>query len=123
LSTASDHLRQARENKAFAEELLITRGTSPLHVQWAVTAAFYCAVHCMQAHLLTQGFDPTNHGDRGLLIHSPNVGIPVNVQDAYFWLKNRSERARYRLATFDPAWVQRTVLDDRLKKVTDFVGL
>jgi hypothetical protein len=45
------------------------------------------------------------------------------VQTAYFWLKRRSERARYRLGIFDPGFVRRRVIDDKLRLITDFVEL
>jgi hypothetical protein len=67
VSAASDHLDQARKNRELAERLLAPP-TDPTNVQWAVIAAFYFAVHCMQAHLITLGHDPTNHAQRGALI-------------------------------------------------------
>jgi len=123
LSVADDHFEQARQNLALAERLLDGGAGHPPSVQWAVTMAFYCAVHYMQGYLLNRGYDPRNHGERGALIASPSIGIPVDVQQAYFWLKNRSERARYRLAVFAPFFVRQRVLDEKLRLITDFVGL
>jgi hypothetical protein len=47
----------------------------------------------------------------------------MDVYRAYMALKQFSEKARYRCGTLDPAWVQRSVIDGRLKTITDFVGL
>jgi uncharacterized protein (UPF0332 family) len=123
LSASHDHFQQARENRALAERLLAGGAGNPTDVQWVVVAAFYCAVHCIQGYLLTRGHDPRNHASRGALVASPALGIPGAVQDAYFWLKMRSERARYRLGRFDPSFVRQRVLDDKLKLITDFVKL
>jgi hypothetical protein len=45
------------------------------------------------------------------------------VRQAYFWLKGRSEAARYRLGVFAPAFDRRRVLDEHLQRIIDFVGL
>jgi hypothetical protein len=120
---ADRHFEQARQNRDFAEELLAGGGKSPTHVQWAVVAAFYCAVHCMQGYLIDQGRDPRSHMARGNEIADPSNHVPLPVQRDYEALKQFSERARYRLAAFAPAYVRATILDKRLKSITDFVGL
>jgi uncharacterized protein (UPF0332 family) len=117
------HFRQARHNRDFAEDLLALHGSSPTHVQWAVTAAFYCAVHCVQGYLVDRGRDPRTHVTRGIEIADPANQVPIDVQRAYEALKQFSEKARYRLGTFDPAYVRTSILDRRLRAVTDFVGL
>lgn len=119
----SEHLEQARRNLAHAGFLLRDHASEPTCVQWAVTAAFYCAVHCIQAHLIRHHKDPRTHVSRADLIADPAYGVPRDVQAAYEWLKQRSEAARYRLAEFGPTWVQRRVLGERLERVTQFVGL
>jgi len=53
VSAADDHLDQARRNLAFAERLASAPGSDATDLQWAVIAAFYGAVHCMQAHLIS----------------------------------------------------------------------
>lgn len=120
---ADRHFEQARQNRALAEELLTDGGKSATHVQWAVVTAFYCAVHCMQGYLVDLGRDPRNHMARGNEIADPANHVPLHVQQSYEALKQFSERARYRLGTFDPGYVRRTILDSRLKSITDFVGL
>jgi HEPN domain-containing protein len=123
VSVAADHLDQARRNRALAEQLLALSASDPTTVQWTVIAAFYCAVHCMQAHLVTLGHDPVTHVERGALIDLPSSGIPADVRRSYRWLKQRSEAARYRLAVFDPLFVRTSMLDTHLARVTQFVGL
>ena len=117
------HYEQARYNRDVAEQLLRDHADSPCHVQWAVTVAFYCAVHTMQGYLVDRGHDPKTHVTREALIADPVNHVPNDVYRAYVGLKQFSEKARYRLGTFDPAWVKSAVLDGRLKKVTEFVGL
>jgi hypothetical protein len=124
VSPARDrHLEQARQNRTLAEELLRDHAGSPMYVQWVVTVAFYCAVHAMQAYLVDRGRDPKTHAMREAEIADPVNGVPADVYRAYIALKQFSEKARYRCGTFDPAWVQRSVLDGRLKVIADFVGL
>jgi hypothetical protein len=88
-----------------------------------VTAAFYCAVHCLQAYLIRQRYDPQTHMKRGEAIADPQTGVPAPVQIAYELLKQRSEKARYRLAEFDGEIVRRRILGYYLQSVTSFVGM
>lgn len=120
---SSAHFEQARQNREFAEQLLADHENSPVHVQWAVTAAFYCALHCMQGYLLTLGHDPQSHVARGHVIADPANQVPLDVQRAYVRLEQFSKKARYRLGTFAPSFVRSKILDDSLKRITDFVGL
>jgi uncharacterized protein (UPF0332 family) len=117
------HLEQARANREFAEYLLRHRPSDPVAVQWAVTAAFYCALHCLQAHLLARGMDPRTHVARDRLLASPASGVPNDVYVAYEALKQRSEAARYRMRRFTAERVRREILSGYLASVTSFVGL
>ena len=121
--TPDDHLGQARRNLALAEYLLREHAADPTYVQWAVTAIFYCAVHCMQAHVMQQGQRPRTHEARGRLIANPAYGVPLDVQTAYELLSQRSRAARYDLATFDPTIVQQRLVRHYLARITSFVGL
>ena len=105
MTAADDHLDQARRNLAFAYHLVLEPSPDVTDVQWAVITEFYCAVHCMQAHLVDLGHDPANHAERGALIGRPMSQVPVDVRRSYFWLKQRSESARYRLGTFEQEFV------------------
>jgi hypothetical protein len=117
------HFDQARRNRDLAEELLAHPTADPTHVQWAVTAAFYCALHCMQGYLVDRGRDPQSHAARGKEIADPANQVPMDVQLAYVALEQLSRKAPYRLGIFAPTFVRQRVLGDRLKKVTDFVGV
>lgn len=124
MSPASQgHFDQARRNRALAEELLAHPSGDATHVQWAVTAAFYCTLHCIQGYLLGLGHDPQSHAARGKAIADPANQVPMDLQLAYVALEQLSKKARYRLGVFAPAFVRQRILDDRLKSVTDFVGL
>lgn len=117
------HLEQARANRDHAEFLVAQRPSDPTAMQWAVTAAFYCAVHCIEAHLATFGVDSRSHADRGYHMSVLAYGIPDVVADAYAALKRRSMGARYLMWNFTERDVRRKVLDRQLKAVTDFVNL
>ena len=121
--TPDDHLNQARRNLDLAEYLLRAHGADTTFVPWAVTAVFYCAVHCIQAHLLRNGRSPRTHQMRGSLIADPRYGVPMDVQTAYELLSQRSRAARYALAHFDPAIVKRRLIDHYLAKITTYAGL
>lgn len=121
--TPAEHLEQARDNLTVAESLLQQHGQDPPFVQWAVVAAFYCAMHCIQAHLVRLGADPRSHGARGRLLADPNSGVPARVQTAYLMLYECSRDARYELATFEPEWVKDRLIGRYLARITAFVGL
>lgn len=122
-ATPDDHLEQARRNREIAEHLLREHGADATYVQWAVTAIFYCAVHCIQAHLMRYGRAPRTHESRGRLIADPRYGVPLDVQTAYELLSQRSRAARYDLATFDPTIVRQRLVGHYLARITAFVGL
>ncbi len=117
------HREQARLNRTHAEYLSANPNTDPTSLQWAVTAAFYCAVHCMQGYLVDRGLDPQNHYDRRLAIADPANGIPPQVQYAYRGLYQQSVKARYRFGAFTRAVVRGRILDYDLRTITTFVGL
>jgi hypothetical protein len=77
----------------------------------------------LQGYLADRGIDPKTHAARDAEIANPANGVPPKVYWAYRELKDRSERARYRLASFDPIWVQEKLIEGRLKTITEFVGL
>src|SRR5688572_9959800 len=92
-------------------------------LQWAVTATFYCAVHCLSAHLQQRGIVVRRHVDRDAALANPNNGVPTNVYDAYCKLKRRSEGGRYLCWRFTPQDIRTTILDTLLADVTSFVQL
>lgn len=85
---------QAKANRGFVEYLVRECSGDPAAMQWAVTAAFYCALHCLQAHLLGRGMNPRTHVARDRLLASPTSGVPNHVYVAYEALRQRSEGAR-----------------------------
>jgi hypothetical protein len=74
--TPDEHLDQARENRAHAEWLISTNPTDPAALRWAVTAAFYSALHGLTSHLVTQGIRVWNHSARASALRDPNSGVP-----------------------------------------------
>jgi uncharacterized protein (UPF0332 family) len=122
-ATPDEHLDQARRNRAVAEQMLDEHADDPTYVQWAVATIFYCAVHCIQAHLVRHGQNPRTHVARGQLIADPRYGVPTDVQSAYDLLEQRSRAARYELATFDAATVRQRLLGHYLARITAFIRL
>ncbi len=88
-----------------------------------MTAAFYCAVHCLQAHLVRRGVSPRSHAQRQAYLADPQYGVPHDVYNAYNKLKRRSGGARYLLWRFTATTVRQEILDRYLAQVTRFVGL
>jgi hypothetical protein len=116
-------LQQARANRAHAELLLATMPNDGTALQWSVTAAFYCTLHCLSAHLAQRGITVRRHVDRDAALADPNNGVPTHVYDAYCKLKRRSEGGRYLCWRFTRQDVRATVLDSLLADVAAFVRL
>jgi len=118
----STHRAEALANRTLAEHLLATRSNDPTALRWAVTAAFYSALHALTAYLIARGVTVTSHDDRSSALADPANGVPQDVFDAYQFLKRRSTGARYYVQAFAPYQVRR-LLDIPLKVILDFVGL
>lgn len=116
------HLEQARANRAHAEELVATRSADSTALQWAVTAAFYCAVHCIEAHLTLHGIHSTEHREREYFLGQRRSGVPSEVLAAYMRLKQWSLQTRYYLRRPKPEMVRQSVLPS-LGRITGFVRL
>ena len=116
------HFDQARQNRALAEHLLASYATDPTALQWAVTMAFYAALHCLTGYLAQRGVQVYNHQTRDAAIADLRSGVPQDVYDAYIRLKSRSTGARYLLQTFSAAQVRDPILDTYLARITSFVG-
>ena len=123
MAARAEHLRQARANLAHAERLLQTFPDDPTSVQWAVSAAFYCALHCIEAHLADRAIHCNTHFERQRTIRQPRAGIPREVRTHYDQLKEWSEQARYFLRQFSPAMVRKTILGQYLPRITSFVNM
>lgn len=122
MPAAEDHFSQARSNRNFAEQLLgLTDSPDTTLCQWAVTAAFYCSVHCIEAYLdQEQRIHSKNHADRERHLVA---WVPPPVHAAHERLKDFSQAARYDLAIYPVAFVRATVFDKYLARVTRFVKL
>lgn len=89
-----DHLRTAEANEAFARSILEQGQPMPVSVNWAVVAAFYAAVHDVNAYLWeTARLEPKHHTDRENVMElwpalNPMLG-------SYLKLKDYSINARY----------------------------
>jgi hypothetical protein len=123
MASRARHLEQARQNRRIAQQLLDTWSTDPYAAQWAVTAAFYCALHCVEAYLADQGVHSLNHDHRNQNLFDPSLGIPIDVRDAYEQLKQWSQHARYDQRLFQQAHVRTLVVDLMLRQITDWAGL
>jgi hypothetical protein len=119
----SKHREQAGINRAFAESLVRDNPSDPGSMQWAVTSAFYCAVHCIEAHFDTFGIHSSAHTQRETRMAQLQYGIPPDVHTAYIQLRQWSEQGRYRMRHFKSAMVQQTVLGQYLPRVTRWIGL
>lgn len=123
MAQPAQHFEQARGNRAHAEHLLAAYPNDPVALQWAVTAAFYAALHCMTGYLVQHGVQVSNHQQREAAIAHPANGVPPHVYDPYVRLKRRGTGARYLLQTFTPAQVRSPILDTYLATITAFVQL
>ena len=92
-------------------------------MQWAVTATFDSAVHCIEAHLAGFGVASQNHLQRDNHIAAPRYRIPADVANAYSRLKRRSQGARYLMWQFTATRVRREILGRDLARIAAFVGL
>lgn len=75
-------------------------------MQWAVTAAFYCAVHCIEAHFSAYNVHSSNHLQRETRMAQPRYAIPSDIYAAYMQLKQWSMQGRYRLRHFNSVMVR-----------------
>ena len=66
-------------------------------MQWATTIAFYCAVHCIEAHFARFGVHSSTHTQRESTMAQPMYNIPPDVYVAYKQLKQWSIQGRYRM--------------------------
>jgi len=111
----ADHLKRARDNRAFAARLVSTDNPDPTDVQWAVTAAFYSALHLVEATFALHGIHCEHHRDRPMIMNQ--VGISIDVQKAYRSLQGFSEEARYGLTDFSVSFFKMTVIIRYLEQI------
>ena len=117
------HLEQARANLEIGEDFLKRAEASgnPVHVQWAIIAAFYCSVHCVEAHLNQYSIHSGNHENRRANMDAAQV--PDDIYNSHMMLKDLSEQARYELAHFTVEFARRTVYGRHLSRIRRWAGL
>jgi len=120
--SVNDHLLQARANRAHAEWLLSVSPSDPTALHWAVTAAFYSALHGLTAHLMTQGITVSSHAARAKALADPNTGVPQAILYDYRTLEAQSRGARYELWSFVMQDVQNLVSQE-LAAIAAFTGM
>jgi len=122
VASRDDHLAQARSNLTLLAYLLsAAEPLAEVARQWAVTVAFYTAVHCVEAQLHSAGLPPaSSHHRRARQLDQ--AGIPLDVVRAYAQLQQWSEQARYLLGSFEAPFVEQQVLAE-LRTVLRFVDV
>ena len=113
MPSAQVHRRQAQHNEAFIKSFDLD--TTP-YLDWVVTAAFYTALHLIDAYLDTRNIHLSTHRGRDSLIWSVRKLRPL--YSAYRRLKHRSEEARYEGVGFKPQQV-RSLLNKELRGIKD----
>jgi hypothetical protein len=116
------HRAEAIGNREHAEWLLAECPNDPVALRWAATAIFYSALHGISAYLVARNVVVSRHDDRAIAMDDSNAGIPVDVRDAYQYLKRRSVGARYQSRVFSVGEL-RYLIDTPLAKILDFVGI
>jgi hypothetical protein len=116
------HRTEALANRDHAEWLISERSNDPVALRWAATAVFYSALHAISAHLVACNITVASHEDRALAMDDPKAGVPVDVRDAYQYLKRRSVGGRYYVRIFS-AGELRYLIDTQLATVLKFAGL
>lgn len=115
-------MARARDNRAHAEWLIAERPTDATALQWAVTAAFYCALHGLTAYLMARGVTVSSHTSRRRALHDPQNQVPQHIQFAYDALEVESRGARYELWPYTLHEV-RDLLDQELAAIAAFTGM
>lgn len=114
------HIDQARRNLETIEHLLTKDAPGPR--QWSVVAAFYCALHCVEAQFAGHNQHHFNHAARRqTMANGPNAP-PVGVYTAYSLLENQAYLARYDMLQFSRAEVDQ-ILKTYLGPIRSFAGL
>ena len=107
--TVQEHLQQARQNEALAQQL----GSPPLEAHdWAITILFYSLLHFVDAYLLQyQNITPGGHTAtwrKGQRIPGRNDYVTLHlpqISGEYKVLYSASRRARYEGAYLTPSSV------------------
>jgi hypothetical protein len=90
-----EHLQKATHNERFADSLDLSQRS---HLEWAITALFYAAVHYIEAYFAKFGFHCPDHTERAREI-SRDPRIRQAFKD-YRELQTLSTAARYSARVF-----------------------
>ena len=89
-----DHLRTARANRDYTSSILLSEETTATQWNWAAVAAFYAAMHAVNAYLWEIArLEPANHRDRREIVTRWPTLQPILA--SYDELFTFSIRARY----------------------------
>lgn len=91
-----EHIKKAQEDELFVDSLDFQK---PGHLDWAITALFYAALHYIEAYFATRKFHSADHRTRDSSIQR-DVSIRHLYKD-YNELKNFSINARYYMVRFN----------------------
>jgi len=96
MGSSASHLDKAKHNENFIMQLKkIDSFQKPVFPDWIVTAIFYSALHYVDSKLAVVApplfKHPSNHAERNTAVA---CYLP-NISKYYFFLKNKSEYARY----------------------------
>jgi hypothetical protein len=105
MPSEADHITQAASNARFLSSVPLT--VTPSYPDWAITVAFYTAVHLVEAHFARQNRHCFKHPDRNQEVTQRLSGI----RTAYLLLYIDSGKARY-----DCQRITRKFADDVLKQ-------
>ena len=83
-----EHLDQAKHNESFANEVATALST---YADWAIVAAFYSAIHYLEARFAFLGFHSDRHETRDRYVHTHCR----NLWKPYRQLKDDATEARY----------------------------
>jgi uncharacterized protein (UPF0332 family) len=103
--TKEGHLQQAAHNEKFIHQFDLDNTE---FLDWAVIAAFYAALHWINAYLVTQNFKPANHEtrDKAIVMYS----VTKKIAWEYTVLKQHGFNARYRGFRFTAKQVRDQVI-------------
>ncbi len=111
MPSVQEHVDQAKANRKFIDDLDLNK---PTHVQWAVTCAFYAALHFIEALFASENPPIHNRGHlqrkRAINSWSTKKTVYKNIRSSYSLLKGYSEDARYDCVPFTRAQFHQDVL-------------
>ena len=108
MATPDQYEEQARYNESWAN--LLASDPEVRRVEWSIVAAFYAAVHYLDAQILIRlHHESQNHGDR--FYHFRLLRPPNRIRDMYEQLFEASKQVRYEPFLSRPAFTYQDVRD------------